>query len=156
MGPGAPNQNSDRTVNNKVETSKIIKSTKNCQLICKIFMIKTKIPKSLKVAKTTKIIRNTQIIKSIKNYQVICKIFMIQPKSPKVEKLQNTPSEPSCQPENGLLTFHSRTCKIMSEHEPARRPNHFTFKCARTQPTAERLGAKTTSRSKAQGCASEH
>ena len=80
---------------------------------------------------------------------------MIQPKSPKVEKLQNTPSEPSCQPENGLLTFHSRTCKIASEREPAQRPNHFTFKSARTRPTAERLGAKTTSRSKAQGCASE-
>ena len=80
---------------------------------------------------------------------------MIQPKSPKVEKLQNTPSEPSCQPENGLLTFHSRTCKIVSECEPAQRPNHFTFERARMWPTAEQLGAKNTSRSKAQGWASE-
>ena len=91
MGPGAPNQNSDRTVNNKGKISKIIESTKNCPLICKTFMIRLKLAKSPKVEKTTKIIKNTEVIKSTKNYQLICKIFMIQPKSPKVEKTAKYP-----------------------------------------------------------------
>ena len=51
VGPGAPNQNSDRTVNNKVKFSKIIKSIENGTLIWKIFMIQ---PKSPKVGKTAK------------------------------------------------------------------------------------------------------
>ena len=50
-GPGAPNQNSDRTVNSKA---------KNYQLIYKICMIKPKTPKSPKVEKTRK---SSKIIK---------------------------------------------------------------------------------------------
>ena len=45
--------------------------------------------------------------------------------------------------------FPLQNVQIASEREPARRPNHFTFERARTRPTAERLRAKTTSRSKA-------
>ena len=51
VGPGAPNQNSDRTVNSKA---------KNYQLIYKICMIKPKTPKSGKVGKNIKIIKNHQ------------------------------------------------------------------------------------------------
>ena len=80
-------------------------------------------------------------------------------KSAKVEKTEKLPpvSPPASQKRTSdFPDFPLKNVQIcVSERKSAWSPNHITFERAQTRSNADRLGAETTSRSNAQGHASE-
>ena len=97
-------------------------------------MIKPKITKSGKVEKIIKIIKNHQQYQKL---PVNLQNLHDKVKNDKISKSRKnwkiTPSEPSCQPEKGPLTFLKSVQKYAFERESAWSPNHITFECSQTR-----------------------